>query len=139
MELCDRFADLDERRSRRLHDQQPFASFFYRVLPAVDRSDLRDKVDAGGEAAVHQSASDLAGLFFRGGGGEDDAFVSHVKLNPAEIESAKVVGHDANVTNCGARSLTEQLQALYNQVGSHCLWRENFRLTRKVKRSSLGS
>ena len=88
MEFCDRFADLDERRGRRLHDQKPFASFFYGGLPAVDGRDLRDNVDAGREAALDDMAGDLVRFFFRGGGGEDDAFVGHIN-HAAEFVGCK--------------------------------------------------
>jgi cell division protein FtsB len=54
---------------------------------------------------------DLLRLFFRAGGGEDDSFVSHIKS-----------------------SWAEPLKTVSNQVGSFDLRRENFRLTREVKR-----
>jgi hypothetical protein len=79
VEFCNRVADLAEGRSGCLYDQEPFASFFHVTLPAVDGRDLWEDVDAGGCAAVYQSAGDFAGFFFRGGGGEDDSFVGHIE------------------------------------------------------------
>jgi len=79
MEFRNGAADLAEGRGSCLHDQEPFASFLDVTLPAVDGRDLWDDVDAGGCAAVYESAGDLAGFFLRAGGGEDDSFVGHIE------------------------------------------------------------
>src|ERR1700752_1090049 len=52
----DRLPELIETRGGRLDQQQRFAVLLDFALPAVDRLDLRDDVDAGGVAGLHQGA-----------------------------------------------------------------------------------
>lgn len=79
MKLCDRRPHLTEGRGRCLDDQKPLASFFDLALPKVNGRNFGDNVDAGRQPVLEQMARDLAGFFFRGGGGQDDSFVSHIK------------------------------------------------------------
>ena len=79
MEFSNRLAHSAESRSCRLHNQKPLARFFHFALPAVNRCHLRDDIDTGSEAVLHEMVSDLLSFFFRARSGENDSFVGHIK------------------------------------------------------------
>jgi hypothetical protein len=58
-------------------DEEDFRGALDLALPAVDGLDLRDEVDAGGEALFDEGGGDVFGLFEAGGGGKDDAWFGH--------------------------------------------------------------
>jgi len=53
-----------EGRGRSLDDQKPFARFFYLVLPAINRYNLRDDVDAGGQTFLYNMPRNFPSFFF---------------------------------------------------------------------------
>lgn len=64
MELNDYLLNLFKGGFVCLDDQKPFARFFEFSLPAINRRDVRNNIDAGGEASLNQRMCDLAGFFF---------------------------------------------------------------------------
>src|ERR1700691_1284874 len=59
--------------------QQPFFSLFHFPLPAINRHDLGNDVDAGGELVVDQCFRDPARFIDGAGGCHDDSLVGHIK------------------------------------------------------------
>jgi hypothetical protein len=93
-------AHLTERHSSCLDDQEPFTSLFHLALPAVDRSDLWNDIDAGCEAALYQKARNLPSFFFRSSGCENDSFVGHIKISlqfSADNGTAKLRREHSNI------------------------------------------
>lgn len=81
MQTCQSFAKAIESVLRRFYDQEPFVRGFDLVLPAVNRFDPRDYVDAGSEMAAYERVGDGASLFERNTRRENDSFVGHIKLS----------------------------------------------------------
>ena len=55
------------------YEQKHFLLLFKSALPAVDRSEIRNEVDAGGETALDECMRQLAGFLWRACGREDDS------------------------------------------------------------------
>ena len=79
MQLAYRIADAGKLVGTGLDEHEAFSARFDLALPAEDRFDMRHDVHAGGEMVFDEISGDLTRLFFRGGGGEDDSFVSHIE------------------------------------------------------------
>jgi len=58
-----------------LDDEQDFVGAFDRLLPAVDGSESREEVDAGGEPLLDEGLSDAFGFLPAAGRGENQACV----------------------------------------------------------------
>lgn len=65
----------------RLDEQQGFLCFFDRALPAIDRGQAGDEIDAGREASLDEVARELAALVKGADGGKRDSggkrFIGH--------------------------------------------------------------
>ena len=81
MEPSQSFAKTMEGILRRFYDQEPFSGGFDLSLLAVNRFDLRNDIDAGGEMAFNKGVGDGASLFERTAGRENDSFVGHIRLS----------------------------------------------------------
>ncbi len=79
MKLGDGLAYVFKRGSCGFDYQKGLAGLFDAALPAVNRCDLRDNVDAGGQAPFHQMVRDHLSFFLRAGGSENDSLVGHMK------------------------------------------------------------
>ena len=58
-------------------DEEDFGGALDAALPAVEGLDLRNEVNAGGEALLDEGGCDAFGFFEAGGGGEGDACFGH--------------------------------------------------------------